>query len=410
MTSGMGSDALARARSFESDIVRFLREMIAIPAESGKEQRRCERVRQEYERLGFDEVFFDELGSVVARVGSGPVTILMDGHIDCVGVGDPTAWGHDPFVGKVEDGKVWGRGAVDELPGIACAAYGLRLLAERGGVDGVTVYLVASVMEEDCDGLPLMHLIEKGGIRPDAVVLGEPTDLDVYRGHRGRMEIEVVTKGISAHGAHCERGVNAIYKMAPIVREIEALGARLGDDAFLGKGTVTVSFVDCKTPSLNAVPDECRIVLDRRLTVGETPVSALAEIRSLPSASDAVVRVLEYDATSWRGVHTVQDKTYPTWVLPEDHWLVQGVADAATAVLGRRPRVSRWTFSTNGVATMGRLGIPTVGFAPGREELAHTTGEWVAIDDLVSAAAVYSLIPELLANRLRQAREKRTAR
>lgn len=393
MSEGRGRAALAEASKWRDDLVRFLRDMIAIQAESCGEKARCERVKAEYERLGFDEVRFDALGSVVARIGSGPFTVLMDGHIDCVGVGDPGAWAYDPFVGKLEDGKVFGRGAVDELPGIATAAYGMKILKDRGWPGDITVYLVASVMEEDCDGLPLMHLIEKEGVRPDVVVLGEPTNLDVYRGHRGRMEIEIVTKGRSVHGAHCERGVNAIYLMAPIVKDVEALNDRLRHDDFLGKGTVTVSYVDCKTPSYNAVPDECRIVLDRRLTTGESPELALEEIRALPSIGNAVVRVLPYDATSWRGLHVAQDKTYPTWVLPEAHYLVQGVAAAAEAVLGRAPALSRWTFSTNGVATAGRLGIPTVGFAPAREELAHTTDEHVLVDDLVLAAAAYALIP-----------------
>ncbi|MFB3140373.1 MAG: M20/M25/M40 family metallo-hydrolase, partial [Candidatus Acidiferrales bacterium] len=111
-------------------------------------------MRQEYEKLGFDEVLFDRLGTVVARIGKGPLKMLMDGHIDCVGVGDPKAWEHYPFQGKIEDGKVWGRGAVDELPAIACMAYGAKILAERGQdiADHVTLYLTASVMEEDCDG------------------------------------------------------------------------------------------------------------------------------------------------------------------------------------------------------------------------------------------------------------------
>lgn len=394
--SEFGRAALAAAHGYEANMVRFLRELIAIPAESCREQQRCERVRREYEALGFDRVFFDGLGSVVAIHGDGPFTVMCDGHIDCVGVGDPQSWSHDPFAGKHEDGKVWGRGAVDELPGIVCAAYGMKILKDRGWPAGIRVVLVASVMEEDCDGLPLMHLIEREGVRPDVVVLGEPTDLAVFRGHRGRMEIEVVTKGRSVHGAHCERGVNAIYAMAPIIREIEALNARLASDDFLGKGTVTVSFIDCTTPSYNAVPDGCRIVLDRRLTAGETPDSALAEIRALPSIGAATVRVLPYQATSWRGLEVAQDKTYPTWVLPEEHHLVQGVADAAAAVLGARPPISRWTFSTNGVASMGRLGIPTVGFAPGREELSHSTGEWIAVEDCVRAAAVYALIPEMV--------------
>jgi putative selenium metabolism hydrolase len=393
-----GRHALAAARRYEGEIVAFLRELIAIPAESGREQERCERVKAELERLGF-VARFDALGSVVARIGSGPLTIMMDAHVDCVGVGDPAAWRWDPFRGKLEEGKVFGRGAVDELPAVACMPYGMRLLAERGWPDGVTVVLVASVLEEDCDGYPLLHLIEEEAVRPDVVVLGEPTDLGVCRGHRGRAGIEVVTSGISAHGAFPERGVNAVSRLAPIITEIDELNSRLPTDPFLGKGTVTVSWVDCKSASFNAVPAEARIVLDRRLTLGETPGGALEEIRSLPSIGDAEIRPLVWEGKSWTGYGGRLEQTFPPWVVPAAHPLVEGVAAAAAAVLGRAPLVSRWTFSTNGVATMGRLGIPTVGFAPGKEELSHTTEEWVAVEDLIAATAVYSLIPEHLAGR-----------
>jgi putative selenium metabolism hydrolase len=266
----------------------------------------------------------------------------------------------------------------------------------------VTLYLSATVMEEDCDGYCLLHLIEKEGIRPDVVVLGEPTDLKVYRGHRGRMEVTISTTGTSSHAAHSERGVNALYRMAPIISDIESLNRRLPEDVFLGKGSVVVSFIECTTPSLNAVPDSARIYLDRRLTAGETVESAMAELEALPHLGDASVQLLTYDATSWRGEQAKQDKFYPTWVLPEHHALVQAVADATESALGVRPDISRWAFSTNGVASMGRLGIPTVGFAPGLEELAHTTDEWVAVDDLVRATAVYSLIPAVLAERQEQ--------
>lgn len=391
--------ALEAARAREAEIVRFLRDLIAIRAESGTEKERCHRVKKEYEALGFDEVFFDGLGSVVGRIGNGPLKIMMDGHIDCVGVGDPSAWQYDPFQGKLEDGKVFGRGAVDELPAIACMAYGAALAKKNGFPKDVTLYVVASVMEEDCDGAPLLHLIEKEGIRPHAVILGEPTDLNVYRGHRGRMEMTVTTKGVSAHGAHAHRGINAVTRMAPIILEIAELNARLADDPFLGKGSITVSFIDCKSPSLCAVPDEAKIWLDRRLTVGETVDTALAEVRSLPAvkAVDAQVTLLAYDEPGWNGARATQDKYFPTWVLPENHPLVQGMARTVEDGLGRKPVISRWHFSTNGVATMGRLGIPTVGFAPGLEELSHSTREWVAVDDLVKATAVFSLIPSSLA-------------
>lgn len=398
-TSGEGGAALAATERHREGMVRFLREMIAIRGESGGEEARCRRVKAEYEALGLDESWFSGLGSVVARVGNGPLKILMDGHVDTVGVGDPEAWEYDPFEGKFEDDKVFGRGAVDELPAVACMAYGAKLLKERGVPPEVTLYLVASVMEEDCDGLPLLHLIDREGLRPDVVVLGEPTDLDVYRGHRGRMEMTITTKGVSAHGAHAERGVNAVYRMAPVVREIEGLNARLASDPFLGDGSIIVSFIRCQSASLCAVPDECTVHLDRRLTVGETVETALAEVRSLPSVilADAEVRILEYDTTGWNGAAARQEKYFPTWVLPEAHPLVGGVARAVAAVRGRSPAISRWHFSTNGVATMGRLGIPTVGFAPGLEELSHSNREWVAVDDLVVAAAAYSLIPGSLA-------------
>ncbi|TFG53632.1 MAG: YgeY family selenium metabolism-linked hydrolase [Gemmatimonadales bacterium] len=398
MTQG-SKQALADARQYEADIVAFLREMIAIPAESLQEGERCERVRKEYQTLGFDEVFFDTLGNVIAKVGDGPLTILMDGHIDCVGVGDRGAWEFDPFEGKLEDGKVWGRGAVDELPAVACMAYAAKLLMERGLPKDVTLYLSATVMEEDCDGYCLLHMIEKENIRPDVVIIGEPTDLNVYRGHRGRVEIMIRTKGVSAHAAHSERGVNALYKASHIMLDIEALNERLPVDDFLGKGSIVVSSVECTTASLNAVPDSATIYVDRRMTAGETVDGVLAELKALPHLGDATVEVSNYDVTSWLGERAHQEKFYPTWVMPEDHPLVQGVAHAVEAVLGTKPKISRWGFSTNGVASMGRHGIPTVGFAPGLEELAHTTQEWVSVEDLVKATAVYSVIPGILAER-----------
>jgi len=275
-------------------------------------------------------------------------------------------------------------------------AYGAKILIDRGLPAHVTLLLTASVMEEDCDGACLLHLIERRRVRPDVVVLGEPTDLAVFRGHRGRLEATITTRGVSAHGAHAELGVNALYAMAPIIEDVAALDSRLPRDPFLGKGSVIVSHIACTTPSLNAVPDSATITLDRRLTGGETVDSALSELRALPHLGTAEVQLLHYQATGWNGGTVAQDKYFPTWVLEEGHPLVQGVAAAATEVLGRAPAISRWHFSTNGVATMGRLGIPTVGFAPGREELAHTTQEHVSVDDLVSATAVYSLIPEVL--------------
>ena len=367
MVTSRGEAAREAASAYEDRIVAFLRDLIAIPAESCREEARCRRVLQELEGFGLDDAFIDGLGTVVGRVGNGPFTILMDGHVDCVGVGDPASWSFDPFAGKLEAGEVWGRGAVDELPAIACMAYGAKILKERGVPEGVSVYLTASVMEEICDGYCMLHLIEREGIRPDVVVLGEPTDLDVYRGHRGRLEATITTRGVSAHGAHAERGVNALYKAAPIISDVEALNGRLAHDDFLGSGSVIVSCVDCTTPSLNAVPDKATIYLDRRLTVGETVESALAELRSLPHLGDAEVELSQYEATSWTGERAAQEKFYPTWVLAEDHRLVRGVVAAATerrlATRGGRGSCcaeTGWTRCPGGVGHDQRVTVETM--------------------------------------------------
>jgi putative selenium metabolism hydrolase len=184
--------------------------------------------------------------------------------------------------------------------------------------------------------------------------------------------------------------------MAPIIADVEALNGRLAHDVFLGAGSIIVSHIECTTASLNAVPDRARITLDRRLTAGETAETAMAEIHALPHLGDGEVELLRYEGTGWNGQRIEHDDEHPAWVLPEEHPLVQGVSRAAGGVLDEPPRIGRWSFSTNGVASMGRLGIPTVGFAPGREELAHTTEERVKVEDLIKATAVYSLIPEVL--------------
>lgn len=389
------------AKRDEQAVVQFLRDIVAIPSFSSDEEKVVRRIAQEMESVGFDEVRLDEVGNVVGRIGDGPVKVMFDNHIDTVGVGDPSSWGgRDPFDPQLEDGSIWGRGVVDEKAAMASTVYAGKIIKELGLADKCTIWVVGSAMEEDCDGLTQLHLIQEGGVRPDFVVLGEPTDLNVYRGHRGRVEMTITVKGRSAHAAHCEKGVSALYKAAPILLDIEKLNDRLAVDDFLGKGTITASFMDVKTPSLNSVPDAAVIYLDRRLTVGETKESALQEIRSLPSLGDATVEILQYEAKAWTGKTVEQEKYFPTWVLDEEHDLVQAAVEAIEAARGSRPKISRWVFSTNGVATMGRLGIPTIGFAPGLEELAHTTDEYIKVDDLVAAVAGAALIPGALAKRL----------
>jgi putative selenium metabolism hydrolase len=386
-------DYRSHAESLRTEVVRFLRELIALPSPSCGEGEVAQRVGAEMEALGYDDARIDPMGNAVGRIGTGSVKLLLDAHMDTVGIGDRSAWPHDPFAGKVDNGIVFGRGASDNKGALAAQVYAGKLIAERG-LDGadVTVYVVGTVMEEDCDGLALGYLIESlGGV--DAVVLGECTNLAVYRGHRGRMEIKVTTKGLSAHASAPERGANAVTAMAPIVSEIDALNGRLASDDFLGRGSIAVSKIECETASLNAIPDSCSIYLDRRLTEGETRDSAVAQVEDVARGAEATVEVLEYAEPSFTGLVLPTDKYYPTWVLDPSHALVRAGVAAAEAALDHTPAVGKWTFSTNGVSSAGRLGIPTIGFGPSEEKWAHTVLDQCPVEDLVAAMAFYAALP-----------------
>jgi len=389
----MHDGILARAEHYRDDIAKFLVDLVSIPSLSGRERAVVERIGEEMGRVGFDEVRIDGLGSIIGRIGSGKRVLAMDAHIDTVDVGNRANWTFEPHHGHVRDGKVWGRGAADQKGGMAAMVYAGKLLKELGVHGDWTLLVTGTVMEEDCDGLCWDHLVRVEHVRPEVCVITEPTGCRIYRGQRGRMEIEIEVAGRSAHGSAPERGVNAIYKMAPVVQGIERLNERLRGDEFLGKGTVVASHLLGDGPSLCAVADRCRLYLDRRLTVGETRDSALAEIAEVIGPLEAKVTVPRYEQAAYTGKVFPMDKYYPTWVTPADHPAVRAAVRAYQELFGSEPVVDKWTFSTNGVAIMGLHGIPCVGFGPGFEEQAHAPDEFCPVDQLVRAAAFYARFP-----------------
>jgi putative selenium metabolism hydrolase len=386
---------LEQARSHERHIAGFLRDLIAIKSVSSREEAVVGRIEQEMRASGYDEVRIDPMGNILGRVGSGPRVLALDAHIDTVDVGNPANWTVDPFIGAEQDGIIYGRGACDMKGAAASIVYGGRIIKELGLDRDITLWVVGSVQEEDCDGLCWQYIINEDKIRPEAVVIAEPTNLGVYRGHRGRMEIEVRTSGVSCHGSAPERGVNAVYLMAPIIRDIELLNDRLGGEAFLGKGTVTIADIRSTSPSLCAVADSATIHLDRRLAATDTMESAVREIEALPSvqAAGAKVVVLDYAVPSWRGLTYPTKKYYPTWLLPAGHPVLGAGVDAYRRLFGEPPVVGRWVFSTNGVAVMGMHAIPCIGFGPGNEIYAHMATEQIPVEHLVKAAAWYAAFP-----------------
>ena len=380
------------ARELEPDLIAFMQDIIRIPSLSSEEGPVIERARQEMEKLGYDEVRIDPMGNLLGRIGNGPVAVALDGHIDTVDVGDPAQWTRPTHSGDVEDGILYGRGTSDMKGGVASSIYAGAILKKAGLPKNLTLWVTATVQEEDCDGLCWKYIIEQDKLVPDLVVITEPTSLRIYRGHRGRMEMEVSTTGVSCHGSAPERGVNAVYKMAPIIADIEKLNERLPPRPPLGKGTVTISHIRSTSPSLCAVADGCTIHLDRRLTIGETEETSVQEILDLPSvkAAGAKVTVLEYAVPSYTGLTYPMKKYYPTWEMPETEKAVQDAVAAYKETLGVDPEVGHWTFSTNGIATMGMHGVKTIGLGPGHEHFAHAPNEQTEVEHLAKAAAFYA--------------------
>ncbi|HEY9086643.1 MAG TPA: YgeY family selenium metabolism-linked hydrolase [Anaerolineaceae bacterium] len=388
-----------RVAQSREQIIRFMREICAIPSMVSQIGPVGERIAAEMRALGFDEVRFDKMGNILGRIGSGPKVLVYDSHIDTVGVGDPASWQWDPFEGKVEDGLLYARGACDEKGSTPGMIYGLAFARDLGLLDGWTAYYFGN-MEEWCDGIAPNSFVEVDPrVRPDFVVIGEPTRMNVYRGHKGRIELKVTAKGKSAHAASNHLGDNAVYKLLPVIEGLRDLEPKLGDHPFLGHGKITLSDLKVSTASINAVPDEAVIYIDRRMTFGETKEEAVEQVRALIPEKDRgsiTVEELFYDEPSYTGFVFPVDKYFPPWALDENHPLV--TAGQKTRELIGLPAApsGKWDFSTNGTYWAGKAGIDSIGFGPGDERVAHAVLECVPLEDVVKATEFYALLPGIL--------------
>ena len=389
----------SRVNSSREDIIQFMLDICAIPSMDSQIGPVGERIQSEMLKLGFDEIRFDVMGNTIGRIGNGPRIIVYDSHIDTVGVGDPEAWEWDPFTGKIEDGILYARGACDEKGSTPGMIYGLAMARDLGLLDGWTAYYFGN-MEEWCDGIAPNSFVEADPqIKPDFVVIGEPTKMLTYRGHKGRLEMKVTAKGVSAHAASNHLGDNAIYKLLPIIEGIRDLEPQLGDHDFLGHGKITVSDMHVRTPSINAVPDEAVIFIDRRMTFGETKEQVRAQVEALiPDEFRQTIDLEElyYDDPSYTGFVFPVDKYFPAWALDEDHVLVRAGQLAREQIGLPAAPSGKWNFSTNGIYWAGKAGIPSIGFGPGDEETAHTVNDSVSLDDMVKATEFYAILPSLI--------------
>jgi putative selenium metabolism hydrolase len=275
---------------------------------------------------------------------------------------------------------------------LAAMVYAAKKLLDADVHLAGELVLAFVVQEEPCEGMAMRVLVEEEGIRPDWVVLGEPTDLHICRGQRGRVELRVTTRGRSSHAAQPGGGENAIYSAMRLIFGLELLSGSLADDRFLGPGSLSITQIESSSPSRNAVPDRCWFYVDRRLTLGENQTRALAEIQSIITREGvlATAEVTDYEGVSYTGYRSKVRGVFPPWALPIEHPLLQAAVRSLRKTLGHRPEITRWAFSTDGVYTMGQANIPTIGFGPGQPENAHAPNEHVCLDKVHVAAGAYA--------------------
>ena len=376
-------------------VVELCQKLVREKSCSGEESGVAERLREAFQELGFDEVFVDEFGNITGLIRGRKAgkTILFDGHIDTVPVPDASKWLRNPFGGELMDGKIFGRGASDMKGALSAMVGAAGFFAEDCRKDFAGCIYVAGVVHEECfEGVAARRISHR--IRPDYVVIGEASELDLKIGQRGRAEIVVETFGKPAHSANPKAGVNAVYKMAEIISRIRSL--RVSEHPVLGQGIMELTDIKSSPyPGASVVPDYCRVTYDRRLLVGESQDSVLQPIvellqtmREVDAELDARVSYASGAESCYTGKIIEGTRFFPGWLYPEDDAFIQTVL-AGLREAGLNPKITQYSFCTNGSHYAGEAGIKTVGFGPSRENLAHTIDEYIEVEQLWKATAGY---------------------
>lgn len=382
----------------QASMISFLKELVQTPSISGQEEGVAKLIVNRLRSGGAKDTRIDPAGNVIARLGSGDgPTLLYDAHMDTV---HPAGgiWQHGPYTAKVADGVLYGLGTCDMKGAIAAMVCAARQLAQsEANLHGNLIFAFV-VQEEPCEGYALKHIVEQQGIKPDWVVLGEPSGLNIMRGHRGRVLFKVTVQGKSSHAANPDLGDNAITAASRLIFGIDLLAADLPTDPFLGQGTIAVTNIESQSASMNAIPHNCCFYVDRRLTLGETATRAQAQIENIIQHEriQATVEIVEYEVATYTGHILDVRESFSAWLTGEKHPLLQAAETAVRTTLGFVPQVGYWSFSTDGVYSMGEAGIPTIGFGPGDPKYAHTTEEHIRIHDVVQAVHVYKALATAL--------------
>ncbi|MDO8735155.1 MAG: YgeY family selenium metabolism-linked hydrolase [Elusimicrobiota bacterium] len=369
-------------KKFENDCLKFLLKMVSTKSLSKNEKAVSQVVAIEMRKLKYDDVKIDKLGSVIGKIGTGDKKILFDAHIDTVGIADVKQWKTDPFKAVYKNGIIYGRGSCDDKGCVASMVYAGALLKQTALKcrlqKDFTLYVSASVQEEIAEGYGIDLLLKSLKFRPDCVVIGEPSGLKIVRGHKGRAEIKITTKGKSCHASIPDEGENAIYKMLPLIKNIDSLNKKYKITSQLGKPVISVTQIETKNASINTIPDNCSIYIDRRTVENETKQEITDELKN------ACGKNVKIDYLK---------KFFNAWVLPREHYLVKSAVSSYKKAYKKNTEALLWPFCTNGSFTMGERKIPTIGFGPGEEKFAHVANEQLRFNDVLIAIKFYSIFP-----------------
>lgn len=390
--STVAAQAKELAAAFRDRQIRFLADLVSIRSYTGQEKAAVERTLQELREIGCEDVHVDSAGNALGRVGHGPRVLLYNAHLDTNEVADESEWPHPPLQPVVENGALWGLGASDCKGGVASIVYGAAILKALKLEGDFTVWVMGATLEEDAEGFALRSLVERDGLRPDAVLLAEATDLTLRRGQRGRCEVRVRTTGKAVHASTPDLGESALLKMLPIITALQAMNPSLPTHPVFGRGTQAVTLIEGPhTP--NSVPSWCEIALDRRMMPGETAGQLLSGIQEVVEPLGGAARIAEQPVRTHTGLQLDGPSYFPGWYLEDGHQLLEAGLSTCTELFGAPPAVDVWRFSTDGTYSAGAAGIPTLGYGPQEERYVHAVDDQVDLDKMEKAAAFYALFP-----------------
>lgn len=372
----------------KEEVIDICKELISHYSVSGKEQGVAESMKKRLKELGFDDIQVDKYGNVIGHIkGSKPgKKILFDGHIDEVPVPDKSKWSHDPFAGEIVDGKIYGRGTSDMKGQVSAMMAAVAYFAEDVKKDFAgDIYVAGVVQEELFEGVSAREISKN--IKPDYVVIGECSELNLKIGQRGRAEIIIESFGKPAHSANPEKGINAVYKMSKVIEKIQELEPVVHPK--LGKGILVLTdIISSPYPGASVVPEYCKATFDRRLLVGETLESVINPVKKIAEelmARDPEMKIkVSYSKgkeVCYTGETIEAERFFPGWLYEESDEFVQLALKGLKSV-GLNPEIAEYSFCTNGSHYAGEAGIQTIGFGPSRENLAHTIDEHMEIAQL----------------------------